>query len=684
MATFTHEACQLLQDDKLVDRFNAVAEILSEASGKLPRFAEREVVAGVKLGLAALADTMTRKRFSIGFIGPSQAGKSTTVGNLLSVSKDECPAPQGSGGPTTSVPTRLVPCAEPAAQCQPGERHLIELQYMTKGQFRDRVRDLCRICKLPYDDNVRSLLDAAQKQTAEQPHFKAPDHGVLIGLLRAAIEFPDVLHDVAKVEIGQFSKRRDYATHQEKPTKYSLLREVRIHYVTDAMSHDIDMIDLPGLGVDKESDDALTIAFLPQLDGAFMFQESHQMKSATVSTLAEPMRDQHRNTLGGRVWMVVTKCDALNELQLHGPPEDPGQPSAFCHLNDTLKTQGLGTDAVIFVGNAYYVALLGLPRQPEGGLARPTPEICARFPVVVRFDESCEPVVPPRCQQYPGQVEPWRRFVLDGGLSHLRETMQTKVAESVRAQTRRAVGEKLGKIVEGLIAALEVAEQQSGMSMEQMRAAALWSGRLSAIADTVAHDPQFVVPLVEQLERNMDGLLEGWGMPADRNLSSMHGNLAKVLARSGMEEAGVQTKAVVAGIKRVIEDENSRQPAPEAPGLDTPLQHWARVSEDYLEPGRGPGRTEFRQPIFAGIETDPSPLEGAAQHAVTVQDYVDIMRRKIRRTAHVYGSRLVYEVRQHIENLAHRYRAVGNDADRIDPGAKALYAEFRGRLAALR
>lgn len=684
MATLTHEACRLLQDDRLVDRFNSVADILSEALDKLPRFAEREVVAGVKQDLAALADTMTRKRFSIGFIGPSQAGKSTTVGNLLSVSKDECPAPQGSGGPTTSVPTRLVPCAEPAAQCQPGERHLIELQYMTKGQFRDRVRDLCRICKLPYDDNVRSLLEAAQKQTAEQPHFKAPDHGVLVGLLRAAIEFSDVLQEVAKVEIGQFSKRRDYATHQEKPTKYSLLREVRIHYVTDAMSHDIDMIDLPGLGVDKESDDALTIAFLPQLDGAFMFQESHQMKSATVSTLAEPMRDQHRNTLGGRVWMVVTKCDALNELQLHGPPEDPGQPSAFCHLNDTLKNQGLGTDSVIFVGNAYYVALLGLPRQSDGGLARPTPEICARFPVVVRFDESGEPVVPPRCQQYPGQVEPWRRFVLDGGLSHLRETMQTKVAESVRAQTRRAVGEKLGKIVEGLIAALEIAEQQSGMSMEQMRAAALWSGRLSAIADTVAHDPQFVAPLVEHLERNMDGLLEGWGMPADRNLSAMHGNLAKVLARSGAEEAGVQTKAVVAGIKRVIEDENSRQPAPDAPGLDTPLQHWARVSEDYLEPGRGPGRTEFRLPIFAGIESDPSPLEGAGQHAVTVQDYVDIMRRKIRRTAHVYGSRLVYEVRQHIENLAHRYRAVGNDADRIDPGAKALYAEFRGRLAALR
>ena len=151
-----------------------------------------------------------------------------------------------------------------------------------------------------------------------------------------------------------------------------------------------------------------------------------------------------------------------------------------------------------------------------------------------------------------------------------------------------------------------------------------------------------------------------------------------------MEEAGVQTKAVVAEVRRAIEEENVRQPAPEAPGLDTPLQHWSKVSEDYLEPGRGPGKVEFRQAIFAGIESDSSPLEGAGQHSVTVQDYVDIMRRKIRRTSHVYGSRLVHEVRQHIESLANRYRAVGTDADRIDPGAKAMYAEFRSRLAALR
>ena len=42
------------------------------------------------------------------------------------------------------------------------------------------------------------------------------------------------------------------------------------------------MVDLPGLGVDKESDARLTLAFLHQLDGAFMFQSGHQVKAGAV------------------------------------------------------------------------------------------------------------------------------------------------------------------------------------------------------------------------------------------------------------------------------------------------------------------------------------------------------------------------------------------------------------------
>jgi hypothetical protein len=262
--------------------------------------------------------------------------------------------------------------------------------------------------------------------------------------------------------------------------------------------------------------------------------------------------------------------------------------------------------------------------------------------------------------------------------------MQTKVADSVRAQTRRAVADKLTRLVDSLVDALEVAEQQSGMTLDQMRAAALWSGALATIAADVAHDARYSQPLVEAVGRNMDQLLEGWGMPPGRNPSADHSNLARVLARSGADEAGVQTKQVAADVRRVLEDENSRRPAPDASGLETPLGHWDRVDEEFLQPGRAAGRVEFRLLIFGGIESDPSPFEGNERQSLPAGEYVDVMRRKIRRVSQTYGTRLVEEIRGHLGRLADRYRAVGSEGDRVDPGAKAQYAEFRARLATLR
>jgi hypothetical protein len=688
MAKLEHLTCKLLQDDALVDRYNALDQILAEAAAELPRFAQREAVGKVQRQLAELAQRMTRPRFSIGFIGPSQAGKSTTVGNLLSVSKDECPAPQGSGGPTTSVPTRLIPRREPSPRCPPGERHFIELQFMTKDEFRARVTDICELIKLKYDANHRQLLEEVKRQNAEQPHFKAADHRVLIGLLQAALEFPQVLQDTPLIEAGVYSKRRDYATHQDKPSKYTLLREVRIEFVTDAMSLDIEMIDLPGLGVDKESDDKLTLNFLPHLDGAFMFQLASQVKSAEISRLAEPMREQHRSTLGGRVWMVITRCDDLNELQLHGPPEDSTQPSMFCHLDETLGNQGLTGDAVIFIGNAYHVALAAA-RAP--GEPHVPPEVISRFPLVLKFDAAGEPLVPERCERRPGQVEPWRRFVRDGGLSFLRETMQTKVAESVRAQTRRTVADGLARVIQRLIDELEVAEQQSGMSVEQMRRAATWSGKLATLAAEVGEQSRYVQPVVEAVGGGMNGLLSEWGMPPAQQLAANHSNLTRLLARTGADEAGKATRQIAEMVKQAIEVEIEGSPCPDSPGLPTPLEHWATSTNDYLEQGKAAGSNghaspshEFRGAIFSGIDSDPSPFAPDGSTTLSVDDYSAIMKHKICRATHVFGTRLVHEIQEHLEWLARRYRAVASEGDRVDDNARASYAQFRSRLAALR
>ena len=688
MTKLDYSDCKLLQNNELVDRFNKIDQVFGEAIESLPRFAQRETVGKLKAELSRLAAVMVRPRFTIGFIGPSQAGKSTTVGNLLAVSKDESPAPQGTGGPTTSVPTRLIPRREPLPSCPAGERHGIELKFLTKKQFRERVGDICAILKLPYDEDTRRLLEAARAQHAEQPHFMAADHRVLIGLLEAALEFTDVIQDVAKIEVGVYSKRRDYATHQDKPSKYTLLSEVLIYFVTDAMSLDIEMIDLPGLGVDKESDDRLTLAFLPQLDGAFMFQLASQVKSAEISRLAGKMRQQHSKSLGGRVWMVVTRCDDLNELQLNGPPEDPTQPSMFCHLNETLGNQGLSEDAVIFVGNAYHKDLLAAHEQDEEGVPA---AVRQRFPTVLRFNEQDEPIIPDRCLQYAGQVESWRRFVLEGGMPHLRETMQTKVADSVRQQTCRDVAKALDNVVYKLIGELETAEQQSGMSVDEMRNAAVWSGRLAVLATDVASEPYRLKPLVDAVQGNMAKLLDEWGMPPPEQLAVNHSNLTKTLARSAAEEAEMATRQAVDEIKQRIEEGMATSPCPDATGLPKPLEYWAEQAEGFVESGKtceGVGgrqqSREFRRAIFGMLENDTSPFEGREGTQLSAADYAIVMQQKVTRVAQVYGSRLATEIHSHLMRLADRYRAVGADVDNVDTDARAAYAEYRARLLALK
>ncbi|MFM8537661.1 MAG: hypothetical protein ACKOES_06280, partial [Planctomycetaceae bacterium] len=328
--------CLLLRDERLVSRFNAVHDVLENAARDLPRFASRQVVADVRIEMDEIARKLTKKRFCIGFIGPSQVGKSATVCNLLSVSEENAPTPQGSSGPTTSVPTRTVP--PPPA---PNAVNAVALHYFSRPEFLERVRDICDLVKIRFDEDLPQVREAALAKRQEDPHFKAADVAVLVKLLDAAIAFPEVIEPAGLVEPGVWQDRRLYATHQNTPSKYTLLREVAIEFVTDAVSPEIEMIDLPGIDVDKGSDARLTLAFVRELDGAFMFQQGQQVKAGAIAQLAERMREFHGRTLGERVWMVITRCDALNELQTHGPRDRDDQPTMFCHLAELMAQQGI-------------------------------------------------------------------------------------------------------------------------------------------------------------------------------------------------------------------------------------------------------------------------------------------------------------------------------------------------------
>lgn len=667
--------CPLLRQSGLVERFNAVRNLLEEATSELPRFAQRAAVLEACDELAKLAHKLAKRRFFIGFIGPSQVGKSATVCNLLAVDEENAPTPQGSGGPTTSVPTRTVPI--PPAE---GAANTVTLHYFSKAEFLERVRDICDLVKIRFDEDLSQIREAATAKQVEDPHFKAADITVLLKLLEAGIAHPGILAQDGRVEQGIWKDRRQYATHQSQTSQYTLLREVSMQFVTDAVSPEIEMIDLPGIDVDKGSDARLTLAFIRDLDGAFMFQSGHQVKSASVAELTEKMRACHGRTVSERIWMVVTRCDALNELQTRGPRDLENQPTMFCHLTELMDQQGIAGHNVHFIGNEYHRERLKLGLDETD----PTPpSLLARYPAVLRFGADGRPLVPDRCGRNLGQVPPWEQFVINGGVPSLRETMQTRVAESVRTQTSLEIRTRLVGVIDRLVAALLAAEQQSGMTMDEMMRAARWSGELDTLAEEIRREPRFSQDAATAITETLGSVIDGFGDPSRGGLKENHGHLSGLLTKAGFEVAADQTTAVAGLVRGELERRSRDRPPPTAAGLPSPLEHWAEVDGSFLQLGKTIDGRDFRGPIFDGIRNDPSPVPEGGQQPGS-EDYLAVMRAKIGRVARVFTSRLVREIQEHLHRLQQRYRAVGSEIDRLDAQERDRYAKFRADLERLR
>jgi hypothetical protein len=137
------EDCPLLPPDKvdgLCCLFNKRVELLQvfrEAFG--PEFFEDETLAGQIRKLNGIRLELMRERYSIGFVGTTQVGKSTAINRVLEASRDQdgTLCVEGAGGNTTSTMCRI----------RHGSRSL-HLVYMTEEQYQQKLKFLCDQCQL--------------------------------------------------------------------------------------------------------------------------------------------------------------------------------------------------------------------------------------------------------------------------------------------------------------------------------------------------------------------------------------------------------------------------------------------------------------------------------------------------------------------------------------------------------
>src|SRR5260370_25100405 len=112
----TAAECPLLRDSsslkaaELVDSFNQlVRQIRALAQGTFAYLLNRQDIQGIIEDVERVRGQLTRPRYRVGFLGTSQAGKSTAFNNVL----QEVLAQSGIGGATTTLLTRTKPSHRP-------------------------------------------------------------------------------------------------------------------------------------------------------------------------------------------------------------------------------------------------------------------------------------------------------------------------------------------------------------------------------------------------------------------------------------------------------------------------------------------------------------------------------------------------------------------------------------------
>jgi len=674
------EACTLLDSPTTVASYVKVRDVLALIANKLPSIAEGTAFAKACGDLEKLATKLTQDRYRIGFIGISQGGKSTTAGYVVGAKGDaDNPAPPGGGGrAATAIATRIMPVKEKHPQCPPNEDHYVELVYLTKEQLRDRVRqifDILQIEQAP-EQSPQVWLEQCRQHAQTNPKDKEFDREVAIRMLEAAIANPTLVQSSPVTEPGSFAMefRKKCLLHPapgEPVSKYALLREMRIWYRTDKAPESLELIDLPGLGVKRKSDETLTVGFLPELNGAFLFYEQHQYESESAATLTEKMRREYGDTIGGRIWVVITKCDLFEERGQQRNLSDPH--GKFKTITDETRKSGLTLGNVVLVANPIYQAISGGKTPQEAWSSVETlwkPE----------FGESGQPVIPAAVTANEGLLPAFRDLVLTGGVPRISSHMKERVEAAIRSETQAEAQAVLTRVVATLRDDLEASKQMGGMTHEQVVSAAIMHRTLHRIAKQHLGYDGHIQAMYERLTDHLETLHAKLGYATDDPDEDGHKVLCTALMQKAIAVAKEQAGAIVDKVQKKVDETMAADKAhasleKDVPAIKAARQAWADHCQRLKEGKTAAGRP-FRDTVFGTFDM-PDELAARFQWAgssrLTGKTHESMMTTKIGVVSRAYASEFSLAIADTVMLLADTYRKLGRDNSEASPTLVADY-----------
>ncbi|MBX9628749.1 MAG: hypothetical protein K2X82_33455 [Gemmataceae bacterium] len=630
LSPLTPAACPLLvkyggaEAGRLVDRFNAAAADVKalENDRQLAPVLLTGRLADVLKPLAKARRMMGRARYSVGCIGLTQAGKSTTVNNVLG---EEVCKP-GSGDATSSQPGRILKAA----------RRSLDIVFLTPEQLAARRQTLCEHLNLATPPDDRELLDLlAQPDKFRQPDTPEPprlreDLAYLREFLSAYARHKELVTSPPKVLAGlPYDRRYAYTAHAAggPGAEVLLVREARLHLDNPQLPDDLELCDLPGLDSKRSVDDVVTWEHLPDLDGAFLFVNAgmNLLSQGTLATVGRIHRE-FGGRLAGRAWLILNKMDALT-----GDHFRPGgQDNIFATIARLLERTGLHESQVCFASKKVWDAA-------KGGTADPA------FAAQTLSQTPGKPV-PETCP--PGLRAAWAELLKDGGVGHLRRLMFEGVATSLAAQIRQDVDRELTDFGPAFAARVAAERRRLAMGRTELQAAATcYTVVLQLKAALAARPAEFPVLLqeAERVRQTLAGLFDR-GTPAGllENLSGpdlarQFKAHAEVLAGALRDEVGGDVlERAYAAVGERLANLPAIELGPDRAGCQ---QVWARAAlEDRADDLWRAGLPRFAADDVAGwlTKANGDGGEGAAYEGL-VREKIDVA---VRQAVHLVRSRL--------------------------------------------
>ncbi|MCC7419770.1 MAG: hypothetical protein IT428_05790 [Planctomycetaceae bacterium] len=641
---------------RVIDRFNELSAIVARIEVRFPNLTQhKDVQAGIR-SLEEVAERLRRSHYRIGFIGVSQAGKSTTVCSLLNLQEKDSPTPTGSAGATTSAITRI----RRDRTKESGLPEKVRLNFMSQAEFDHRRSDLCRNLVLDASQSDAKLIEELKRRIA---NTKPPNEEDLRYLLRLLTSYGNYRSThIGKSDLeGSYLQRGIFVTHQGvKDSPYALLREMNIDFPTTAISPELELIDLPGLGVDTQSDVLLTLDFLRHLDGAVIFQESGQVTGESAGRLIRELMEGW-DRLTGRVWMVVTKSDNLMPNHKFG---DGNGVTFLDHLEQFVRQKRLPPEQVVLVGNHLYMGLLkSLPSgaSVDGQLPRPDQRLYDKANIDV--DSAGNPVIPEGFRRHEVLCRAYEHVVRDGGIPRLRQVLQETLAESVRSEICRDA--RLGLRQIALVLRNEVASgmDRAVLPLEALEESTRWETSVQVFSRRIPFQESCFEEAGQELRKELLKLVDD-RFPAQLTLTPdqipvRHASLSKLLNEFGVRKAA---EIVVRPIYKRMSELFAAMPGTPIvlPGQATRLPHdrWQKIYERDTHPQHN----EWYADVFRTFE-NVSFLQKAGLRR---EQYLKIMGRKVDSVVFALVGRVVERILSELNAIGEELGRLGHERELVD------------------